>query len=49
MWESIEGTPANLKESLEARLPNATMSLESCKVALIFQFKMLEFIDCMNQ
>ena len=34
MGESIEWTPASLKESLGARLPNAPMSLESCDVGL---------------
>jgi hypothetical protein len=45
MGESIERIPANLKESLGARLPNAPMSLESCDVGLTFQPKMLEFMD----
>jgi len=49
MREFIERTPANLKESLGARLPNAPMSLESCDVGLTFQLKMLEFVDSMNQ
>jgi hypothetical protein len=49
MWESIERTLANLKESLGARLPNAPMSLESGDVGLTFQLKMLEFMDSMNQ
>jgi hypothetical protein len=35
--ESIEWTPANLKESLGARSPNASMTLESCDVGLTFQ------------
>jgi hypothetical protein len=46
---SIERTPANLQESLGARLSNAPMSLESCDVGLTFQLKMLEFMDSMNQ
>jgi hypothetical protein len=49
MGESIERTPANLKESLGARLPNAPMSLESCDVRLTFQLKMFEFMDSINQ
>jgi hypothetical protein len=49
MGESIERTPANLKESFGARLPNAPMSLESCDVGLTFQLKMLEFVDSMNR
>jgi hypothetical protein len=49
MGEFIERTPANLKESLGVRLPNAPMSLESCDVGLTFQLKMLEFVDSMNQ
>jgi hypothetical protein len=49
MGESIERTLANLKESLGARLPNASMSLESGDVGLTFQLKMLEFMDSMNQ
>jgi hypothetical protein len=49
MGESIRRTPANLKESLGARLPNAPMSLESCNVGLTFQLKMHKFIDTMNQ
>jgi hypothetical protein len=49
MEESIERTLANLKESLGARLPNAPMSLESGDVGLIFQLKMLKFMDSMNQ
>jgi hypothetical protein len=49
MGESTEWTPANLKESLGARLSNAPMSLESCDVGLTFQLKMLEFMDSMNQ
>jgi hypothetical protein len=49
MRESIERSPANLKESLEARLPSAPMSLESYDVGLTFQLKMLEFMDFMNQ
>jgi len=32
MGKSIEKTPASLKESLGARLPNAPMTLESCDV-----------------
>ena len=34
MGEFIEWTPASLKESLGARLPNAPMTLESCDVGL---------------
>jgi hypothetical protein len=49
MGESIERTLANLKESLGARLPNANMSLESGDVGLTFQFKILEFMNFMNQ
>jgi hypothetical protein len=49
MGEFIEKTPANLKETLGARLPNAPMSLETCDVGLTFQLKMLEFVDSMNQ
>jgi hypothetical protein len=49
MGEFIEKTPANLKETLGARLPNAHMSLETCDVGLTFQLKMLEFVDSMNQ
>jgi hypothetical protein len=49
MGEFIERTPANLKESLGARLPNAAMSLESGDVGWTFQLKMLEFVDSMNQ
>jgi hypothetical protein len=49
MGESIKRTPANLKESLGTRLPNAPMSLESCDVGLTFQLKILEFMDSMNQ
>jgi hypothetical protein len=49
MGEFIERTPANLKESLGARLPNAPMSLESCDVGLTFQLKMLKFVDSMNR
>jgi hypothetical protein len=49
MGEFIERTPANLKESLGARLLNAPMSLESCDVGMTFQLKMLEFVDSMNQ
>ena len=49
LGESIERTPANLKENLGAILPNAPMSLESCDVGLTFQLKMLEFMDSMNQ
>jgi hypothetical protein len=49
MGEFIERTPANLKENLGARLPNAPMTLESCDVGLTFQLKMLEFMDSMNQ
>jgi hypothetical protein len=49
MGEFIERTPANLKESLGARLPNAPISLKSCDVRLTFQLKMLEFVDSMNQ
>jgi hypothetical protein len=49
MGEFIEMTPANLKESLGARLPNAPMTLESCDVGLTFQLKMLEFVDSMNR
>jgi hypothetical protein len=49
MGESIERTLANLKKSLGAKLPNAPMSLESGDVRLTFQFKMLEFVDSMNQ
>jgi hypothetical protein len=37
MGEFIERTPANIKESMGARLPNAPMSLESCDVGLTFQ------------
>ena len=47
--KSIENTPANLEESLGARLPNAPKSLESCEVRLAFQLKILEFMDSMNQ
>jgi hypothetical protein len=47
--ESIEKTPANLKKSLWARLPNAPMSLESCDVGLTSQLKMLKFMDSKNQ
>jgi hypothetical protein len=49
MGEFIERTPANLKESLGARLPNAPMSLESGDVGLTFQLKMLKFVDSINQ
>jgi hypothetical protein len=49
MGEFIERTPANLKESLGARVPNAPMSLESGNVGLTFQLKMLEFMDSMNK
>ena len=49
MGEFIERTPANLKESLGARLLNAPMSFESCDVGLTFQLKILEFVDSMNQ
>jgi hypothetical protein len=49
MGESIERTPANLKENLGARFPNALMSLESCDVGFKFQLKMLKFMDSMNQ
>jgi hypothetical protein len=49
MGESIEWNPANLKESLGARLPNASMSLDSFAVGLTFQLKILEFMDSMNQ
>jgi hypothetical protein len=49
MGESIEWTPANLKGSLGARLPNALMSLKSCDVGWTFQLKMLEFMDSMIQ
>jgi hypothetical protein len=48
MGESIERTPANLKESLGARLLIAPMSLESCDVGLTFQLKMLKCMDSMN-
>jgi hypothetical protein len=48
MGESIEKTPANLKESFWARVPNEPMSLENCDVGLTFQLKMLEFMDSMN-
>ena len=47
--ESIEWTPANLKESLGARISNAPMSLEICEVGLTFQLKILEFMNYMNQ
>jgi hypothetical protein len=49
MGEAIERTPANFTESLGARLPNAPSSLESCDVGLTFQFKMVEYMDSMNQ
>jgi len=49
MGEFIEKTPANLKETLGARLPNAPMSLETCDGRLTFHLKMLEFMDSMNQ
>jgi hypothetical protein len=49
MGESIERIPANLKENLRARLPNAPLNLEICDVGLTFQLKMLEFVDSMNQ
>jgi hypothetical protein len=49
MGNCIERTPANHKESLGARLPNAPISLEFCDVGLTFQLKMLEFMDSMNQ
>ena len=49
MGEFIEKTPANLKESLGARLPNPPMSLETCDVGITFQLKILEFMDSMNQ
>jgi hypothetical protein len=49
MGEFIEKTPANLKESLGARLPNALLSLENCDVGFKFQLKMLEFMGSMNQ
>jgi hypothetical protein len=49
MGKSIKWTLANLKETLGTILPNAPMSLESCDVGLTFQFKMLEFMDSMNQ
>jgi hypothetical protein len=35
-------------QSLRARLPNASMSLEKCDVGLTFQIKMLEFMDSMS-
>jgi hypothetical protein len=38
MWQTIERTLANLKETLGARLPNAPMSLENDDVGLTFQF-----------
>ena len=47
--ESLERDPANLKENLEARLPNAPESLEGGDVGLKFQLKMLEFMDSVNQ
>jgi hypothetical protein len=49
MGEFIEWTPANFKEGLGDRLPNAHMSLENCDVGLTFHLNMLEFMDSMNQ
>jgi hypothetical protein len=49
MGEFIEKTPANLKDNLGARLPNAPMSLENGDAGLTFQLKMLEFMDSTNQ
>jgi hypothetical protein len=49
MGEFIERTPANLKENLGARLPNAPMSLKNHDVGLTFQLKMLEFMDFLNE
>jgi hypothetical protein len=48
MEESIEMIPTNLKENLEARLPNAPKSLESGDVGMTFRLKNLEFMDSMN-
>ena len=49
MGKSIERTPANLKECFGARLSNAPVSLENCDVGLTCLFKILEFMDSMNQ
>jgi hypothetical protein len=48
MEESIERSPANLKENLGVKLPNAPKSLESGDAGLKFHFKKLEFMNSMN-
>ena len=47
--ESLERDPTNLKENMEARLPNAPESLQCGIVGLKFQFKMREFMDSVIQ
>jgi hypothetical protein len=49
MEESIEISFVNHKTNLGVGLSNAPKSFESCDVGLIFQFKMLKFINFMNQ
>ena len=49
MEESFERTAANLKDNSGARLSNALENLKNNNVGLTFQFKMLEFMDTMNQ
>ena len=49
MEESIKMTYVNLKANLGARRLNAPKSLENCDVEFKFQYKMLEFMDSINQ
>lgn len=41
--------PQTLKKISKARLPNAPKSLEGSDVGLIFQLKILEYMDFENQ
>jgi hypothetical protein len=45
----LKGLPQTSKRVLGARLPIASISLESCDVGLTFQLKILKFMDFINQ